>query len=77
MHLTADELPAVQTLVYTQPELWAGAGKNRVCGEIFLLGLHSFMASLSPDFLVLILVLLIAGKKQESLGSQCFTPISV
>lgn len=72
MHLTADELPAAQTLVYTQPELWAGAGKNRVCGEAFLLGLHSFMA-----FLVLILVLLIAGKKRESLGSQCFTPISI
>lgn len=47
MCLTADELTAVQTLVYTQPELWAGAGKNRVCGEIVLLEIQGFMASFS------------------------------
>lgn len=77
MQLSGEELPAVQTLVYTRPELWARAGENRVCGEIFLLGLHSFMASVSLDFLVLIPVLQIAGKKQVSLGSQCFTPMSI
>ena len=35
------------------------------------------MASLSPDFLVLILMHLIAGKKQKSVESQCSAPISI
>lgn len=33
--------------------------------------------SFSPGFLVLILVLLKAGKKQESSGSWCFTPADI
>lgn len=52
--------PGTQTLVFAQPELWAGAAENRGCAEIFLLELHSFVASISPDLLVLILI---ASKK--------------
>lgn len=33
--------------------------------------------SLSPDFLVLLLVLLKAAKKQQSSGSWCFSPADI
>lgn len=70
----AAELPAARAPLCAQPELWAGAARNRGCAEMFLLELHSFVASLSPDLLVLILLLLIASKKLESLGVHVLLP---